>query len=137
MSRPRRYHNMLINIPISVGELFDKISILEIKTRKIKDKNNLKVIKFELSELRKIIKNKKLNKSYNKIQYQKLLNINNRLWSIEDNKRKCELTKNFDQKFIELARKVYLLNDKRAEIKNNININSGSRIREVKSYKKY
>ena len=137
MSRPRRYHNMLINIPISVGELFDKISILEIKTRKIKDKNNLKVIKFELSELRKIIKNKKLNKSYNKIQYQKLLNINNRLWSIEDNKRKCELTKKFDQKFIELARKVYLLNDKRAEIKNNININSGSRIREVKSYKKY
>ena len=128
---------MKISVPISVGELFDKISILEIKTRKIKDKNNLKIIKFELSELKKIINKKKLNKSYNKIQYQKLLKINNRLWSIEDNKRKYEVTKKFDKKFIELARKVYLLNDKRAEIKNKININSGSKIREVKSYKKY
>tara|TARA_B100000676_G_scaffold218659_1_gene215548 strand:+ start:208 stop:594 length:387 start_codon:yes stop_codon:yes gene_type:complete len=126
-----------ISVPISVGELFDKISILEIKTKKIKDKTNLKVIKFELLELKRIIKNKKLNKSFNKIQYQKLLKINNRLWSIEDNKRKYEVTKKFDKKFIELARKVYLLNDKRAEIKNKININSGSRIREVKSYKKY
>ena len=128
---------MKISVPISVGELFDKISILEIKTKKIKDKINLNVIKFELSELKKIIKNKKLNKEYNKIQYQKLLKINKRLWSIEDNKRKYEVTKNFDKKFIELARKVYLLNDKRAEIKNNININSGSKIKEVKSYKKY
>ena len=128
---------MLINIPISVGELFDKISILEIKSKKIKEINNLKVIKFELSKLREIIKNKKLNNAYNKNQYQKLLKINNRLWSIEDNKRKYEVTKKFDKRFIELARKVYLLNDKRAEIKNNINVNSGSRIREVKSYKKY
>ena len=128
---------MKISVPISVGELFDKISILEIKTKKIKDKINLNVIKFELSELKKIIKNKKLNKTYNKIQYQKLLKINKRLWSIEDNKRKYEVTKNFDKKFIELARKVYLLNDKRAEIKNNININSGSKIKEIKSYKKY
>ena len=128
---------MKISVPISVGELFDKISILEIKTKKIKDKTNLKIVKFELLELKRIIKNKKLNKSFNKIQYQKLLTINNRLWSIEDNKRKYEVTKKFDKKFIELARKVYLLNDKRAEIKNKININSGSRIREVKSYKKY
>ena len=128
---------MKISVPISIGELFDKISILEIKTKKIKDKTKLKIIKFELLELKRIIKNKKLNKSFNKIQYQKLLKINNRLWSIEDNKRKYEVTKKFDKKFIELARKVYLLNDKRAEIKNKININSGSRIREVKSYKKY
>ena len=128
---------MKISVPISVGEIFDKISILEIKTKKIKDKSNLKIIKFELSELKKIINNKKLNKSYNKIQYQKLLKINNRLWSIEDNKRKYEVTKKFDKKFIELARKVYLLNDKRAEIKNKINVNTGSKIREVKSYKKY
>ena len=128
---------MKISVPISVGELFDKISILEIKTKKIKDRSNLKIIKFELSELKKIINNKKLNNSYNKIQYQKLLKINNSLWSIEDNKRKDEVTKKFDKKFIQLARKVYLLNDKRAEIKNKININSGSKIREVKSYKKY
>ena len=126
-----------ILVEVSVGELFDKISILEIKTKKIKDKTNLKIIKFELLELKRIIKNKKLNKSFNKIQYQKLLKINNRLWSIEDNKRKYEVTKKFDKKFIELARKVYLLNDKRAEIKNKINVNSGSKIREVKSYKKY
>tara|TARA_B100001093_G_C26822675_1_gene1012581 strand:- start:1410 stop:1796 length:387 start_codon:yes stop_codon:yes gene_type:complete len=128
---------MKISVPISVGELFDKISILEIKTNKIKDKSNLKVIKLELSELKKIIKKKKLNKSYNKIQYQKLIKINNKLWLIEDNKRKYEVTKKFDKKFIELARKVYLLNDKRAEIKNKINLNSGSRIREIKLYKKY
>ena len=128
---------MKISVPISVGELFDKISILEIKTKKIKDKTNLKVIKFELLELKRIIKNKKLNKSFNKIQYQKLLKINNRLWSIEDNKRKYEVTKKFDKKFIDLARKVYLLNDKRAQIKNEININSGSRIKEIKSYKAY
>ena len=128
---------MKISIPISVGELFDKISILEIKTKKIKNKSNLKIIKYELSELKKIIKNKKLNKSYNKIQYQKLLKINNRLWNIEDNKRKYEVTKKFDKKFIDLARKVYLLNDKRAQIKNEININSGSRIKEIKSYKAY
>ena len=128
---------MKISVPISVGELFDKISILEIKTKKIKDRSNLKIIKFELSELKKIINKKKLNKSFNKIQYQKLLKINNRLWSIEDNKRKYEVTKKFDKKFIDLARKVYLLNDKRAEIKNKINVNSGSKIREVKSYKKY
>ena len=128
---------MKISIPISVGELFDKISILEIKTKKIKNKSNLKIIKYELSELKKIINNKKLNKSYNKIQYQKLLKINNRLWSIEDNKRKYEVTKKFDKKFIDLARKVYLLNDKRAQIKNEININSGSRIKEIKSYKAY
>ena len=128
---------MKISIPISVGELFDKISILEIKTKKIKNKSNLKIIKYELSELKKIINNKKLNKSYNKIQYQKLLKINNRLWNIEDNKRKYEVTKKFDKKFIDLARKVYLLNDKRAQIKNEININSGSRIKEIKSYKAY
>mgnify|MGYP001360299116 CR=1 FL=1 len=128
---------MKILVPISVGELFDKISILEIKKIKIKDKEKLINIKFELIELKKIIKKKNLkNKDYMN-QYKKLFNINQKLWNIEDKKRSYENTMKFDDKFIELARKVYLLNDKRAQIKNNINTNSGSKIKEVKSYEKY
>ena len=124
---------MKILVPISVGELFDKISILEIKKIKIKDKEKLINIKFELIELKKIIKKKNLkNKDYMN-QYKKLFNINQKLWNIEDKKRSYENTMKFDDKFIELARKVYLLNDKRAQIKNNINTNSGSKIKEVKS----
>tara|TARA_B100001121_G_scaffold306027_1_gene324760 strand:+ start:318 stop:704 length:387 start_codon:yes stop_codon:yes gene_type:complete len=128
---------MKILVPISVGELFDKISILEIKKIKIKDSSKLKDIKFELKELKQITKKKKINKEDNKTQYIKLLNINKRLWNIEDKKRSYEKTKKFDKTFIELARKVYLLNDQRAKIKNKINLNSGSKIKEVKSYEKY
>ena len=128
---------MKILVPISVGELFDKISILEIKKIKIKDKSKLNDIKFELNELRHIALKKKLNNKDNKVQFVKLFNINKRLWNIEDKKRSYEKTKNFDKKFIELARKVYLLNDRRAKIKNKINLNSGSKIKEVKSYEKY
>ena len=128
---------MKILVPISVGELFDKISILEIKKIKIKDNTKLKNIKFELGELKKIIKKKKLmGKDYTD-QYKKLFNINRKLWNIENKKRSYENTLKFDNKFIELARKVYLLNDKRAQIKNNINAKSGSKIKEVKSYEKY
>ena len=128
---------MKILIPISVGELFDKISILEIKKIKIKDKYKLKDINFELNELKQIIIKKNLNNKNNKDQYIKLFNINKRLWNIEDKKRSYEKTKKFDKKFIELARKVYLLNDRRAKIKNKININSGSKSKEVKSDEKY
>ena len=128
---------MKILVPISVGELFDKLSILEIKKIKIKDKYKLKDINFELNELKQIIIKKNLNNKNNKDQYIKLFNINKRLWNIEDKKRSYEKTKKFDKKFIELARKVYLLNDRRAKIKNKININSGSKIKEVKSYEKY
>ena len=128
---------MKVLIPISVGELFDKISILEIKKIKIKDKYKLKDINFELNELKQIIIKKNLNNKNNKDQYIKLFNINKRLWNIEDKKRSYEKTKKFDKKFIELARKVYLLNDRRAKIKNTINIKSGSKIKEVKSYEKY
>ena len=128
---------MKILVPISVGELFDKLSILEIKKIKIKDKYKLKDINFELNELKQIIIKKNLNNKNNKDQYIKLFNINKRLWNIEDKKRSYEKTKKFDKKFIELARKVYLLNDRRAKIKNTINIKSGSKIKEVKSYEKY
>lgn len=128
---------MKISVPISVGELFDKISILEIKKIKIKDKTKLQDIKFELNLLKQILTRKRLNKKNNKEQYTKLFNINKRLWNIEDKKRSYEKSKKFDKAFIELARKVYLLNDRRAKIKNKINLNSGSKIREVKSYEKY
>ena len=128
---------MKISVPISVGELFDKISILEIKKIKIKDKTKLQDIKFELNLLKQILTKKRLNKKNNKEQYTKLFNINKRLWNIEDKKRSYEKSKKFDKAFIELARKVYLLNDRRAKIKNKINHISGSMIREVKSYEKY
>ena len=128
---------MKISVPISVGELFDKISILEIKKIKIKDKTKLQDIKFELNALKQILTKKRLNKKNNKEQYTKLFNINKRLWNIEDKKRSYEKSKKFDKAFIELARKVYLLNDRRAKIKNKINHISGSMIREVKSYEKY
>ena len=128
---------MKILVPISVGELFDKISILEIKKTNIKDKEKLKDVIFELNVLKQITKKRKLNNKINKDQYTKLLNINKRLWNIEDKKRKYEKLKNFDKKFIDLARKVYLFNDKRAKIKNTINLNSGSKIKEVKSYEQY
>ena len=128
---------MKILVPVSVGELFDKISILEIKKLRIKDDKKLRDIKNELKELKNIINKRNLSNKENTNQYKKLLNINKRLWNIEDKKRRYEKLKNFDKKFILLARKVYLLNDKRALIKNNINILSGSKIKEVKSYKKY
>ena len=128
---------MKISVPISVGELFDKISILEIKKIKIKDKTKLQDINFELNALKQICAKKRLNKKNNKEQYTKLFNINKRLWNIEDKKRSYEKSKKFDKAFIELARKVYLLNDRRAKIKNKINHISGSMIREVKSYEAY
>ena len=128
---------MKILVPVSIGELFDKISILEIKKSKIKNDKKLRDIKYELKELKNIIKKKNLSNKENTNQYKKLLNVNKRLWNIEDKKRRYEIFKNFDEKFIQLARKVYLLNDKRALIKNKINVLSGSKIKEVKSYEKY
>ena len=128
---------MKILVPVSVGELFDKISILEIKKLKIKEDKKLKDVKYELRELKNIIKKRNLSNKENTNQYKKLLDINKKLWNIEDKKRSYEKSKNFDKKFVLLARKVYLLNDKRAHIKNNINVLSGSKIKEVKSYEKY
>ena len=128
---------MKILVPIAVGELFDKISILEIKTKKIKNKEALDIIRFELKSLRKIVIQKKLNKAKIKQKYLLLKNINSKLWNIENKKRACESKKNFDYKFIELARKVYIYNDKRAEIKNDINKISNSKIKEVKSHYRY
>ena len=126
-----------INIPVSVGELADKITILEIKKDKISNKLDLKEINKELKLLKQIWKKNKLLSLKVKFEFKKLKKINLRLWSIEDKKRKHERDKIFDKKFINLARNVYILNDKRAFIKKNINKLTGSDINEVKSYKKY
>ena len=128
---------MLIKIPVSTGELIDKITILEIKKVKINDKLKLGLIKKEHKYLKDILIAKiKLTKPV-KENYSLLKKINSMLWDIEDKKRKAEKNKKFDKTFISLARKVYIYNDKRAEVKSIINNITGSDIVEVKSYKKY
>jgi len=122
---------------VSVGELFDKISILEIKQEKIKDDKNLKFINDEYNvlkaELNKNIKNDdKLNNLFNLLK-----EINAKLWVIEDDKRMCEKNKDFGEKFIKLSRDVHFLNDERAKIKLEINNHTGSKIKEIKKYTNY
>ena len=128
---------MIIKIPISTGELIDKITILEIKKIKINDKLKLGFIRKEHKCLKDIlIKKIKLTKPV-KENYSLLKKINMMLWEIEDKKRNAEKNKKFDKTFISLARKVYIYNDKRAEVKSIINKITDSDIVEVKSYKKY
>ena len=122
---------------ISVGELFDKISILEIKKNKIKDKTKRNIVLKELSSLQVTVKeNIEKSKLVTKL-YKKLKSVNLRLWKIEDDIRDCERKRNFDDKFIKLARAVYFTNDERSRVKNKINSLTKSNISEVKSYKKY
>ena len=119
---------------ISAGELFDKITILEIKKTKISNKEKLIDINRELSSLNETVK-KFIPDQVNISKYiNDLKNINLKLWDIEDGKRAAEKNKRFDEKFIELARNVYKFNDKRAKIKLAINDSLGSNIKEVKSY---
>lgn len=126
-----------IIVEVSVGELLDKISILEIKQEKIKDQEKLKFINLE----HKILK-EQLNqnvKSDNKLEdlFQSLKEINAKLWVIEDDKRQCEKDKDFGEKFIKLSRDVHFLNDDRATIKLEINNHTGSIIKEIKEYTSY
>ena len=122
---------------ISAGELFDKISILEIKKNEIKDKNKRNIILKELSSLKETAyENIEKSKSIIKL-YKKLKSINLKLWKIEDDIRDCERKNNFESKFIKLARAVYFTNDERSRVKNKINSLTKSNISEVKSYKKY
>lgn len=114
--------------------MIDKITILEIKDKKITDVNARKHIKDELNLLRESISSELL--TYDKLR-RELYNVNCRLWNVEDKLRKHEKAKIFDINFIELARSVYHLNDRRAEIKRVINTESGSRLFEEKSYEKY
>ena len=126
-----------ILVEVSIGELLDKISILEIKQEKIKDSEKLKFISNEHSILKYQLE--KNVKSDNKLKelFQSLKEINLKLWSIEDNKRLCEKEKNFGEEFIKLSRDVHFLNDERAKIKQEINDYTGSSIREIKEYTSY
>ena len=128
---------MKINIPASIGELFDKITILEIKKSKIKDNNKLIFINKELNLLKKVVKSKKINTRSLSSLIKKLKNVNLKLWNVEDKLRKFEKNKQFKKDFINYARKVYYTNDKRAILKNEINLKTNSIISEVKSYEKY
>ena len=122
---------------ISAGELFDKITILEIKKNKIKEKSKRNIVLKELGSLQEAV-NENIEKSKSIIKlYKKLKSINLKLWKIEDDIRDCERKNNFESKFIKLARAVYFTNDERSRVKNKINSLTKSNISEVKSYKKY
>ena len=124
-------------IPISWGELFDKITILEIKIENLKEKNALKNVKTEHDQLNTIYNNNFLKDEIARVLFNDLKEINQKLWDIEDKIRDKERSKKFDKEFIELARNVYFTNDERSRIKRNINDTLGSEIIEEKSYSDY
>ena len=126
-----------ILVEVSVGELLDKISILEIKQDKIKDPEKLNFINNEHSILKNQFENNV--KSDDKLEklFQDLKDINAKLWVIEDDKRDCEKNKDFGEKFIKLSRDVHFFNDNRAKIKLEINNHTGSTIKEIKEYTSY
>ena len=126
-----------ILVEVSVGELLDKISILEIKKEKIKDPDKLKYINDEYTMLKdQQLKNLKSTGELGEFLH-RLKTINETLWIKEDEKRMCEKNKDFGKKFIELSRDIHVLNDKRAKIKLDINNQTGSKIKEIKEYAKY
>ena len=126
-----------IIVEVSIGELLDKISILEIKQEKIKDTKKLKFINNEHDILKnQLDKNVKSDDKLTDL-YQSLKEINSKLWVIEDDKRQCEKDKDFGEKFIKLSRDVHFLNDDRAKIKLKINNHTGSVIKEIKEYTSY
>ena len=126
-----------ILVEVSVGELLDKISVLEIKKEKIKDPEKLKFINDEYSILKDQLNNNV--KSDEKLDnlFQSLKDINAKLWVIEDDKRLCEKDSDYGEKFIKLSRNVHFLNDDRAKIKLEINNHTGSKIKEIKEYTSY
>ena len=126
-----------ILVEVSVGELLDKISILEIKKKKIKNTENLKFINDEYNVLKdQLDKNVKSDEKLEKL-FQFLKEINAKLWIIEDDKRMCEKNSDFGDKFIKLSRDIHFLNDDRAKIKLEINNYTGSKVKEIKEYTNY
>ena len=126
-----------ILVEVSVGELLDKISILEIKQEKIKDSKKIKFINEEHSILKDQLNNNvKSDQKLNEL-FESLKQINAKLWVIEDDKRQCEKEKDFTETFIKLSRDVHFLNDDRAKIKLEINNYTGSKIKEIKEYTSY
>ena len=133
--------NLNISVPVSPGELIDKLTILEIKSRRIKNDQKLKTIRYELNLLKAILnrllsENKSISAKVNTSR-KKLLEINKKLWDIENQIREKESSGTFDNKFRSLARAVYITNDKRSEIKNKINTLFGAAIKEIKEYSGY
>ena len=126
-----------ILVEVSIGELLDKLSILEIKKKKIKDNNKLKFISEEYVILKnQFEKNVKIDKKINDL-FKTLKDINNKLWDIENVKRLCEKNSDFGEIFIKTSRDIHFLNDKRGNIKSEINKYTGSKIREIKEYQNY
>ena len=126
-----------ILVEVSIGELLDKISILEIKKDKIKDQDKLKFISDEHKILKdQLDKNVKSDQKLTEL-FESLKQINAKLWVIEDDKRQCEKEKDFTETFIKLSRDVHFLNDDRAKIKLEINNHTGSKIKEIKEYTSY
>ena len=126
-----------ILVEVSVGELLDKISILEIKKEKIKDIKKLKFINDEYNVLKEQLdKNVKSDEKLNSL-FKSLKEINKKLWVIDDDKRLCEKNSNFGENFIKLSRDVHFINDDRAKIKLEINNHTGSKIKEIKEYTNY
>jgi hypothetical protein len=126
----------MIQVPVSIGELIDKLSILQVKKNKISDETKLLLVDKEFKYLNELssefFKNDEIFNLYNS-----LINTNSKLWDIEDELRVIEVAKNFDNNFIDLARKVYFTNDERFSLKNKINEITKSEIKEVKDYVKY
>ena len=126
-----------ILVEVSVGELLDKISILEIKKEKISDPESLKIINSEYLVLKEQLKkNIKTNSEVDRL-FDSLKEINSKLWLIEDDKRMCEKNADFGEKFIKLSRNIHFLNDSRSKIKLEINNHTGSKIKEIKEYTTY
>ncbi len=121
---------MNIRIPVGLGELYDKLSVLEIKSEKIQDEEKLAYVKHEHAELSAAAQPYPIDRGL----YAKLKEVNLRLWEVEDRIRIEESKKDFGEEFVRLARSVYVLNDERADLKRSINLASGSDIVEVKSY---
>lgn len=128
---------MKISTPISTGELLDKLSITEIKLKKIKDQVKLDLISLEKDALQETLEDSLSSYGNKDERLSELLCVNEKLWIIEDSIRNKEKNKEFDEEFIELARAVYFTNDERFVIKNKINNETGSLIQEQKSYEEY
>ena len=128
---------MNVNVEISIGEFFDKVTILEIKRERIQDAAKLENINNELEALNTLLEQLPFSRDDVADEVGELKAINEKLWVIEDDIRDKEAAKSFDQEFIELARSVYITNDKRSDVKRDINIKLGSSFIEEKSYEQY
>jgi len=126
----------MLKIPVSIGELIDKLSILQVKKIKIQNPQSLKFVSEEFDLLKDLSQSFLGNENIETL-YNQLIEVNSNLWDVEDKLRVYESEKRFDEEFIELSRKVYYTNDERFRLKNEINLITSSQIREVKDYKKY